>query len=161
MTSQRVGYASIEDMQRWAASLMESREPDFIIGPVDAPYLRRWWVIPRNEGCNVYLHEILRSDDARALHDHPWANTSTLIEGSYVEHTPDGVFVREPGWSGSREATSLHRLEVADGSRVISLFITGPKVRDWGFDCPQGWKPWQEFTAVGNSGETGAGCGEP
>lgn len=149
-------------MAEWASSIMRSREPDFVIGPVDNPYLRRWWITPRNDfGPNVYLHEILRSDDDRALHDHPWANTSMLLDGGYIEHTPEGVFERRAPWVGSREAESLHRLEVEDGGRAVTLFITGPKVRDWGFDCPNGWVPWQVFTASDNPGEIGRGCGEP
>jgi hypothetical protein len=81
-------------MEKWADQLMASREPDFIIGD---NYLRRWWVIPRNREVNVYLHEINKSDDDRAFHDHPWTNTSFLIRGSYIEHTPEGSFVRRPG----------------------------------------------------------------
>ena len=47
------------------------REPDFIIGDDHDPYLKRWWLIPRNPLVNVYLHQILRSDEDRALHDTP------------------------------------------------------------------------------------------
>lgn len=62
-------YTNIEDMQAWARARMQ-RLPDFVIGDdPDRPYLRRWWIVPRNEYCNVYLHEILRSDDDRAGHD--------------------------------------------------------------------------------------------
>lgn len=154
-------YATIEDMRRWAYCLMNSRGPDFLIGPSDAPYMRRWWIIPRNEGCNVYLHEILKSDDDRALHDHPWANTSMLIEGRYKEITPEGVFERGPGDTVKRAAHAMHRLEIYPGEKAVSLFITGPKVRDWGFDCPQGWVPWQQFVSSDNPGEIGRGCGEP
>ena len=64
------------------------RKPDFIIGPKDAPYLRRWWIIPRNRLFNIYLHQILRSDDDRALHDHPWINCSIILKGRYMEVTP-------------------------------------------------------------------------
>ena len=77
-----IGYASLVDMMGWARAAM-ARKPDFVIGEPVAPYLRRWWIIPRNEQMNVYLHEILRDDDDRALHDHPWANTSYVIEGRY------------------------------------------------------------------------------
>jgi hypothetical protein len=147
-------------MRAWSMDLMLERQPDFLIGPADAPYLRRWWVIPRNEMSNVYLHEILRSDDDRALHDHPWQNTSVLLVGSYVEHTPEGSFVREPGSIVHRQATDCHRLEVNRGARVVSLFITGPKVRDWGFHCPKGWVRWQDFVDDRDSGLVGRGCGE-
>jgi hypothetical protein len=150
-------YTPIEDVQAWALAKMQ-RSPDFVIGDPDAPYMRRWWIVPRNIGCNVYLHEILRSDDDRALHDHPWDNSSMLLLGRYVEHTPEGSFLREQGWCGNRTATDAHRLEVLDGERAISLFLTGPKVREWGFHCEKGWVHWRDFTA-GDDGElVGRGC---
>lgn len=148
--------ASIADMQVWAAQIM-LRDPDFVIGD---NYLRRWWVLPRNHFCNVYLHEILHSDDDRALHDHPWENSSWVIEGGYIEHVPDGPpLVRGAGDFVSRPATALHRLELPEGGRAVSLFITGPKVREWGFACPQGWRHWSEFVAA-DPGQVGRGCGE-
>lgn len=164
-----VAYASLGDMAVWAASVME-RAPDFVIGEESNPYLRRWWVIPRNEGCNVYLHEILRSDDDRAGHDHPWPNTSHIIEGGYTEvtyysnepWTEAYRYERKAGDTVSREATDTHRLILPDGGRCVSLFMTGPKLREWGFWCPNPprFVPWRDFTA-GENGETvGRGCGE-
>ncbi|WP_287865143.1 hypothetical protein [Achromobacter sp.] len=47
------------------------RPPDFVIGDAADPYLRRGWIISRNPVFNLYLHQFLRSDDDRALHDHP------------------------------------------------------------------------------------------
>lgn len=123
-------------------------------------YLLRWWVIPRNEWQNVYLHDIRKSDDDRALHDHPWPNTSFLIFGSYIEHTPEGSFIRRAGDVVMRPAEALHRLEVIPGERAISLFVTGPKQREWGFVCPQGWVHWRDFTNPEDSSQTGRGCGE-
>jgi len=149
-----VDYADNAAMRVWAGSIM-SRAPDFVIGD---NYLRRWWVIPRNEGCNIYLHEILHSDDDRALHDHPWDNTSMLLDGSYIEHTPEGVFERVAGSIVTRKATDAHRLEVPGGGRAVSLFITGPKLREWGFHCPKGWRVWTEFVSSRDSGQVGRGC---
>lgn len=149
--------ATLEQMQQWAEALMASRAPDFVIGD---DYLRRWYLLPRNGWSNLYLHDIRKSDDDRALHDHPWANTSFLILGSYIEHTPDGSFRRNAGDVINRPGTALHRLEVIPGERCISLFSTGPKVRDWGFQCPQGWVPWQVFTDPTDSSQVGRGCGE-
>jgi quercetin dioxygenase-like cupin family protein len=149
-------YASLPDMQAWAESIMQ-REQDFVIGDRQ---LLRWWIIPRNEKLNVYLHAVLKSDEDRAMHDHPWANTSFLISGSYIEHTPAGIFVRQAGDVVERPAGAMHRLEVIPGERAISLFITGPKVREWGFDCGQGWVHWQDFVNRENQGAVGRGCGE-
>lgn len=153
-------YTDLAGMAAWARRTMQSRFADVTIGPSSNPYLRRWWLVPRNEFANVYLHEILRSDDDRAMHDHPWGNMSFILEGGYREHTPDGVFIRRAGYVGYREATDRHRLEVLPGERALTLFYTGPKVRDWGFWCPQGFVPWQDFTAGENGELIGRGCGE-
>lgn len=152
-----VFMADLAGMQAWAEGLMASRPADFVIGD---DYLRRWWVLPRNPFCNVYLHDIRRSDDDRALHDHPWPNTSVLLFGSYIEHTPQGAFTRSAGDVVHRPADALHRLEVIPGERAISLFSTGPKVREWGFACGQGWVHWKDFTDEGDAGQVGRGCGE-
>jgi hypothetical protein len=152
-----IRYSSLSDMQAWAADQMR-RAPDFVIGEPDAPYMRRWWIVPRNEQQNVYLHEILRDDDDRALHDHPWANTSYLLIGSYREITPEGVFIRKAGDVVTRPAEALHRLEMIGGEPCVSLFFTGPKVREWGFDCPKGWVHWRDFTGGANGELVGRGC---
>ena len=153
-------------LKRWADGVMASRTPDFVIGGLADPYMLRWWTIPRNRFFNVYLHEIIRSDDDRALHDHPWLNASILLDGAYVEHQirEGGIHERHIRRAGSivcRRARAAHRLEVIPGERAISLFVTGPRLRSWGFHCPEaGWRPWQIFTA-GDRGELiGRGCGE-
>lgn len=157
-------YATPEQMLLWAQAQMASRPPDVTIGDdPERPYMKRWWIIPRNDQINVYLHQILRSDDDRALHDHPWDNTSWVLDGGYIEHTPDGVFERTVGYLGGRSATDRHRLEVADGQPAVTLFFTGPKVREWGFWCGgDRFVHWQDFVAdlPGGSVGTGRGCGE-
>lgn len=149
-------YATSEQLWTWADTILR-RPPDFVIGN---DYLRRWYVVPRNAFANVYLHEFCRSDDDRALHDHPWPNASYVLRGRYIEHTPEGQFLRVAGDFVERPAEALHRIELIDGLPCITLFTTGPKVRDWGFACPQGWVPWQEFCAGEDSSQVGRGCGE-
>lgn len=148
-------YATLFEAQLWAARIIHSRPPDQTIGDdPDNLYLKRWFLTPRSPHGNVYLHVILRSDDDRALHDHPWDNSSLIIDGGYFEHAPGGIVIwREPGWSGDRKAGQAHRLELdhQDGRNVpcVSLFMTGPKVREWGFHCDGGWRHWEEFDVKG------------
>lgn len=131
------------------------REPDFVIGD---QYLLRWHLLPRNPVCNVYLHLICSDDDDRALHDHPWANCSILLQGSYIEHGKGGALaLRREGSVVFRRPTTAHRLELIDQA-VWSLFLTGPRVREWGFLCPHGWRHWREFTAPAHPGRIGRGC---
>ena len=136
------------------------RKPDFVIGPVDDPYLLRWYLIPRNRWFNVYLHQFLHDDDDRALHDHPWVNVSVLLRGRYREVLAEGrVRLRRPWCPVFRRATTAHRVELIDGP-VWTLFLTGPTVREWGFHCPQGWVHWRRFVKTRDGGnERGEGCG--
>lgn len=152
---------------------IEARKPDVTIGPPDDVYLERWFVIPRNRVFNIYLHRFRRSDDDRALHDHPWWNLSLVLHSGYVEERP----VHRDAPSGRRHATyrrqgslllrrprQAHRLALLAGEpRPITLFLTGPRQREWGFWCPQGWRHWKKFTAAGPTHEgqlIGLGCGE-
>lgn len=73
---------------KWTRYFRLFRQPDVILGRPEDPYMLRWWVIPRNPFLNIYLHKFMRSDDDRALHDHPWASMSFLLTGSYLEEVP-------------------------------------------------------------------------
>lgn len=149
------------------------RAPDFVIGELEDPYLKRWWIIPRNRFFNIYLHQILRSDDDRALHDHPWWNCSFILKGGYWERTPAEIVWRKRWRPYFRRATAAHRLILPVqidplGPVAIktapcwSLFLTGPKVREWGFHCSKGWRHWREFCGVkeneARGHEKGPGC---
>lgn len=152
-------------LQGRAMTIMARRAPDFTIRPNGQDYLRRWWVIPRNPFFNIYLHEILVSDDDRALHDHPWVNCSIIIAGGYHEHVIAAGGVHHRHWrvQGSvtlRRARAAHRLEVEANAHAWTLFITGPRLRDWGFHCPDaGWRHWRDFTGE-DKASIGRGCGE-
>jgi hypothetical protein len=140
------------------------REPDFVIGGQDRPYLLRWWLIARNTVFNAYLHCFRRSDDDRAHHSHPYLfRLSIILRGEYTEHRilEGGILVktirRAGSWSLSWGA-SPHRVELHNGD-CWTLFITGPRVREWGFFCMErGWIHWKDFTSSGDIGAVGKGC---
>ncbi|MBU8834420.1 hypothetical protein [Mycolicibacterium goodii] len=143
----------------WLRRLMSGR-PHQVIGGSDDPYLLRWYVIPRNPVLNVYVHKFLRSDDDRALHDHPWWFVSLILKGGYTEVTAAGrtprsglVGGRYRGWDRTlafRPATFRHRVElwpvVEHGKPFLgrrdrrelpcwTLIVTGRRTRTWGFWC--------------------------
>lgn len=153
------------------------RYPDHVIGEDSNPYLLRWYVIPKNRWFNVYLHKFMRSDDDRALHDHPWWNLSILLSGRYFEIMPvdragfaDGSNrdltqkLRKPFRVVFRPALAAHRIKLLQHFRhgelpVWSLFITGPRIREWGFYCDHGWRHFAEFVSVRPGGNAiGKGC---
>lgn len=136
--------------------IADQRPPDVVIGGADNPYLRRWHLTPRGDDPALYLHHFLRSDDDRALHDHPWASVSIILAGSYLEHTHGDIIVRDPQ---SAHRVQLHT-DTATGSEIPcwTLFAVGPRVREWGFHCPRGWVHWRDFTAGANGELVGKGC---
>lgn len=153
--------------------MMFKRKPDFVIGGDADPYLHRWYLIPRNRWLNLYLHHFMRSDDDRAMHDHPWWWMSVILAGpGYYEHTPTGIFWRKPWRPRFGKATALHRVELSHIGQpyhpydwpetpVWTLFLTGPRVREWGFQCPKGWTHWRIFCGLPagqNGGAKGPGC---
>ncbi|APQ42187.1 hypothetical protein PBI_MRMAGOO_84 [Mycobacterium phage MrMagoo] len=150
------------------------REPDLVLTRDNGTvYLNRWHVIPRNRFFNVYLHQFLGSDDDRALHDHPWWFASLVLKGGYWEHHEDCWMTwRGRGSFAIRRAKTAHRVEldttvdyeaIQDGVPFLelqrrekpawTLVFTGPKIRSWGFHCPQGWIHWRRFDKRNGCGE--------
>lgn len=167
-----VRFGLLSAALKWLTDHRVSTSADVNIGGIENPYLRRWFIIPRNRWLNIYLHEIVRSDDDRALHDHPWWNLSIILDGSMLEVMPldaahpSGSTVSRYLKEGNivwRRADAAHRLEVRDGVTCRTLFITGPRIRQWGFHCPNGWRHWKVFTSFDETGDAtrvGRGCGE-
>jgi hypothetical protein len=155
----------------WLSDKLErvsARAPDFVIGPPGNPYMLRWYLLPYNRFTkrigNVYLHKICRSDDDRALHDHPWASCSFILSGWYIEHTiaAGGVHKQRMMQEGDftfRRARTAHRLQVPLDDPAWTLFFVGPKIREWGFHCPNGWRHNDDYAVATEQGNMiGRGC---
>lgn len=166
----RVNQELQPSLWSWVKRLI-SLKPHFAIGGLDNPYLFRWYVLPRNPWLNLYLHKFVRDDEDRALHDHPWWFVSLILRGGYVEHYwgrfLNGTWgehfrVAKPGSIIRRPATHQHRVVLNRGSSsgenpgqplpAWTLFLTGPKFREWGFWCRPAtpcriWRDWESDSA--------------
>lgn len=129
-------------------------EPHMILAPDGFPYLYRWYLVggssTRGEvspGACVMFHIQVASDPERPLHDHPWDNQSVILAGSYLEVIqsipPYGEvewLKRDTGEVVVRAASEAHRLILPDGvPYTMTIFSTGPKVREWGFWFGDDW----------------------
>lgn len=146
-------------------------------------YMRRWWLfggsyaddrpedvrgwrgtmldrlVGRFVRCRI--HQILRSDNERDLHCHPWPYMTIILRGGYLEVTPchqyqpavdDAVWARRrwhgPGSIIFRRATDRHRLEVPAGETATTMFFMfGGKSRQWGFHTDEGFVPAFKYSA--------------
>lgn len=122
---------------------------------MNRPYLHRYYLLSTrwlsrwfpNLSYRLVLHCCVRSD-LDGLHDHPWSWKSKILEGGYWEHLPNGETVwRGPGGWRSSKSTDYHRLCLPhEGAQSWSLFLMGPKEKDWGFQDRNGeWVQWQEY----------------
>ena len=137
-------------------------------------YMNRWWLVPytnagsaRDTGCgrvswrrplarllqafgvSIRVHEILRSDEGRDPHDHPWPYLTIILRGYYLERRYNdagqctSIEIHGPGAILWRPAGSWHRLELA--YPVTTLFITGSKSQTWGFNVDGMKVPYSEY----------------
>jgi hypothetical protein len=123
------------------------------------PYLERYYLFLKdrdNFPFNVFLHKFLKSD-SDDLHDHPWPYATLILKGGYWEwvpqYTKDGVKMNEvavwrgPGSFRVCKANSYHRIELDPGTETWTLFMPGPKQRDWGFLSKGKWVQHEEYLA--------------
>jgi len=154
---------AIMALRRLFLPMARERAPDVIIGGTDNPYLKRWHLTPKGNDEAVYLHHFLRSDDDRALHDHPWPSLGVILEGFYIEHVPRNAILRVEGEVVVRAPEDAHRIELLRDNNgqeipVWTLFLVGKRIREWGFHCPKGWVHWRDFTAGAHGELVGRGC---
>lgn len=102
-------------------------------------------------GIAARVHEILRSDEGRHPHNHPWPYLTVILKGGYFEHTyrDDGTEIgvkwHGPGSILWRPANSWHRLVVPAGTMATTLFITGKKAQTWGFNVDGQTVPYFQY----------------
>lgn len=113
----------------------------------DGPLLVRYFLRGESGGDapKVFIHHLLRSDEDRAFHDHPWDFTTFLLTGRYIEHTPHGDTYYAAPAVLQRKAEHKHWLELPDGP-MWTMLLVGHRRREWGFwasDMP--WTHWQQF----------------
>ena len=121
------------------------------------PYLERYYVFLRERKrfpFNIFLHKFLKSDPDD-VHDHPWPFLTVILKGGYYEWTPQfnsaGQKVGEiarwygPGSVRWARADQYHRVELDPEVTCWTLFMPGPKQRDWGFLVRNRWVQWEQY----------------
>ena len=99
------------------------------------PYLTRYYLFLKDRKWfpfNVFLHKFHKGDPDD-LHDHPWPYCTLIVRGGYWEYTPKGKFWRGPGHFRFSSAKSYHRIELEPNVTAWTVFMPGPKLREWGF----------------------------
>lgn len=113
--------------------------------------------------CNIYVHHILRSDEDRDPHDHPWHFASLILWGGYKEEWL-GAYEDHRYWSGrnlrvrkthpgsliTHHKKDFHKITLRS-KRVWSLVFTLDRSRpSWGYQTRKGWIDHIEYRKLKN-----------
>lgn len=115
--------------------------------PADSSGNRPWWQFP----ISIRLHQIMREDDDRDLHDHPWNARTFILRGWYKEKRPHswinypGDIPRMTGTTAALRFGEYHRITGVSEGGVWTLFVTGRYRGTWGFLVNGKKVPWREY----------------
>jgi hypothetical protein len=121
------------------------------------PYLERYYLFLKDRDrfpFNVFLHKFLKGDPDD-VHDHPWPYATLILKGGYYEWLPqfdskgnkiaEMCVWRGPGSFRVCRANSYHRIELDPSVTAWTLFMPGPKKRDWGFLVKNKWVQHEQY----------------
>ena len=135
-------------------------------------YMNRYWLFNRYSEVgsstvvpkrfkwlpSIRIHHILRADDARDLHDHPWNARTIILKGWYNERRLDywslysdvwvptmKQFGRSRGDTATINFGEYHSIDEVSEGGVWTLFIAGDYLGTWGFLVDGKKVPHQEY----------------
>lgn len=121
----------------------------WLANPYDADYKRRWSFLPA-----IRLHSIMRADQDRHMHSHPYQARTIILQGWYFEETPGPKgngrrsHCREVGYTGRLTPGTYHRISCVPWDGVWTLFFTWSAAPDgWGFLVDGKHVPHSEYLA--------------
>lgn len=182
--------ASRRPVADWLVRHAQRTPYTHITGPDGSLYMGRWWLFNAYPGSSsdpdtrsawrkllpsVRVHHIMRPDNDRDLHDHPWNARTIILRRWYREERPlakvsiddllrhcrsdvvvagqaRAVLDRTAGYTGRLLFGEYHRIsEVAEGG-VWTLFITWRKRGTWGFMVDGKKVPWRTYLGLDEEG---------
>lgn len=158
-----IGSADMSDVYMWRYWVFNPYGKD-AAGEITPP---RWDWLP-----SVRVHGIMRPDQDRDLHDHPWNARTIVLLGEYEEEreTPEDtcfkdvppgaglrhvhydearlVFRRTRGYTGRLLFGQYHRITRVSVGGAWTLFFTWKKRGSWGFKVNGAKVPWREYLGI-------------
>jgi hypothetical protein len=120
---------------------------------------------------NIYIHNILKSDEDRDPHDHPFSFIAFMFWGSYQEEWlgayEDHCYWDPPlgyGWNMRTQirrigsifwhmAKDFHKITLRTKSVWTLVFASGRKRPGWGYQTKKGWIHFKEYRQLKSEGK--------
>lgn len=139
-----------------------------ITGRDGSIYMERYWLFSpydkvdksswRRRIPSVRLHRIMREDQDRHMHDHPWDARTIILDGWYNEERPIRPYARydyttdywnrTTGDTASLRFGEYHRITEVAPNGVWTMFITWKYCGTWGFLVDGKKVPWREYLGL-------------
>ncbi len=109
---------------------------------------------------NLYIHQILKSDEDLHMHDHPWDFYSFILYGSYSEETSYYPYFRVIHTKTyptrtlvEHDARDAHQLTLKTPV-VWTLVLTTGRAREWGYRIgPEEWIDFKTYRQLKRAGQ--------
>lgn len=144
------------------------RTPYYHITSADGSdvYMYRWWLFNSypnsSDGASrrwsnwlpsIRMHRIMRADQERNLHDHPWNARTFILRGWYKEEREEECGrrvcpTRRPGDTARLQFGQFHRITEVSEDGVWTLFVAGKKRGTWGFKVGDKKVPWRTYLGI-------------
>lgn len=120
-------------------------------------YMNRWWLFngydpldkSKSRGRwlpSIRIHHILRADNARHMHDHPWNARTIILRGAYSEERLDGsCYLRTVGSTAKLNYGEFHHITHVTEGGVWTMFLSWRYKGTWGFNVDGKKVPWREY----------------
>lgn len=128
-------------------------------------HFRRWRILA-TPWFNIYVHNIMRSDEEAHPHDHPWNFLSFILKGGYTEEwlhfyedkayqngAPLLKSVRRPGSFVYHDAKDFHKLTLLKDGAWTLVFTFGKRRPSWGFQTELGWLEHKTYRELKHEGK--------
>ena len=119
-----------------------------IYGKDSELYMERYWLFNpfyEVEGRTKFdrfplafrIHKIVKEDDDRHLHDHPWNCRTFILKGWYREERnepwEDNNYLRKAGDTSRLNFDEYHKITQVCDEGAYTMFVTGKYQGTWGF----------------------------
>ena len=99
---------------------------------------------------SIRIHHILRKDEDRHLHDHPWDARTIILKGWYKERKQAEVFgyhtrTLTAGDTSPIRYGEYHSIDEVSEGGVWTMFFTWKYMGVWGFLVDGIKVPWREY----------------
>ena len=94
------------------------------------PWMNRYYILMRHRPkwfpFNILVHEMLADDHGEGVHNHIFPFITIILRDGYWETLKEGKFWRHIGYIGFRSSNTLHRVDLKEGTKPLTIFLSGP-----------------------------------